>query len=228
LKTSSEVRKISPTEPEPQIIKSAVECIRKGGVIAFPTTGLYGLGANALNRDAVERIFRIKKRPLHKPILVLIKTEADLSMIVREVSAVASQFIKAFWPGGLTIIFTANDSLPAVLTGGTGKIGVRMPVHPVARALVSGLNGTLTGTSANISGEPGCSDVSLLDKRVAEQLDLILDAGPLSGGSGSTVVDVTTPKPVIIREGSISKRQIWSFLGEISGLDDANFIDNRA
>jgi L-threonylcarbamoyladenylate synthase len=228
LKTSCDARKISPTEPEPHIIKSAVACIREGGVIVFPTTGLYGLGADALNPAAVERIFRIKRRPLHKPILVLVKAAADLSMIVREVPPVASQLIKAFWPGGLTIIFAANDSLPAVLTGGTGKIGVRMPVHPVARALVSGLNGTLTGTSANISGEPGCSDVSLLDDQVAEQLDLILDAGPLSGGPGSTVVDMTTPKPVIIREGSISKRQISSCLGEISGLDDANFIDNRA
>jgi len=142
-----------------------------------------------------------------------VKAEADLSKIVGDVPPVASRLIKTFWPGGLTLIFNANNTLPEALTGGTGKIGVRMPVHPVARALVSGLNGMLTGTSANISGEPGCSDVSLLDARVTEQLDLILDAGPLSGGLGSTVVDVTTPKPVIIREGSIAKTRILSVIG---------------
>jgi L-threonylcarbamoyladenylate synthase len=213
LKNSCDIRKISPFEPDPHIIKSAVECIRNGGVIAFPTTGLYGLGADALNRDAVERIFRIKRRPIHKPILVLVNVEADLSMIVKEVPPVASQLLETFWPGGLTIIFSARDTLPEELTGGTGKIGVRMPAHPVARALVSGLNGMLTGTSANISGEPGCSDAPLLDARVSEQLDLILDAGPLSGGMGSTVVDVTTPKPVIIREGAITKNRIWSVIG---------------
>ena len=213
MKTSCDFRQISPFEPDPHIIKSAVECIRDDGVIAFPTTGLYGLGADALNRNAVERIFRIKRRPLHNPILVLIKAEADLSMIVKDVPQLARQLIRTFWPGGLTIIFSAQDTLPEALTGGTGKIGVRMPAHPVAMALVSGLNGILTGTSANISGEPGCSEVSLLDDRVVEKLDLILDAGSLSGGLGSTVVDVTTPKPVIIRQGAIAKNRILSVTG---------------
>ena len=213
MKISCDVRKISASEPQPGIIKSAVECIRDSGVIAFPTTGLYGLGADALNPEAVERIFRIKRRPLAKPILVLVRSKADLSMIVREVPPVALRLIKAFWPGGLSIIFSAKDILPKVLTGGTGKIGVRMPVHPVARALVSGLKGIVTGTSANISGEPACWDVSLLDDRVAQQLDLILDAGPLSGGLGSTVVDVTALHPVILREGAITRGQLEAVIG---------------
>jgi L-threonylcarbamoyladenylate synthase len=213
LKTASNVCNISASEPEPGIIKSAVECIRNSGVIAFPTTGLYGLGADALNAEAVERIFRIKRRPLAKPILVLVKSKADLSTIVREVPPAAFRLMQAFWPGGLTIIFSARDILPKILTGGSGKIGVRMPLHSVARALVFGLNGIITGTSANMSGEPACSNVSLLDERVARQLDLILDAGPLTGGPGSTVVDVTALRPVILREGVITREQLKAVIG---------------
>jgi L-threonylcarbamoyladenylate synthase len=213
LKTSCDSKKISPSQPDLHIIKSAVECIRNGGVIAFPTTGLYGLGADALNREAVKKIFQLKRRPLHKPILILVNAETDLDRIVRNVPPVASQLIKTFWPGGLTIIFNARNTLPEVLTGGTGKIGIRMPAHPVALALVSELKGILTGTSANISGKPGCPDISLLDARVVEQLELILDAGMLAGGLGSTVVDVTTPEPVIIREGAITKNRMLSVIG---------------
>ena len=213
MKTSYDIRKISPVRPDPHTIKSAVACIRSGGVVVFPTSGLYGLGADALNREAVEKIFRIKQRPFHKPILVLVSAATDLEMVVRDIPAAASQLMKMCWPGGVTLIFHARKHLPQALTGGTGKIGVRMPVHPVALALVSEFNGLLTGTSANISGRPGCSDASQLDDRLAEQLDLILDAGVLKGGTGSTVVDVTTPKPVIVREGAVSKNRILSIIG---------------
>ena len=208
MKTSCDVRKISAAKPEADAVESAVQIIERGGVIVFPTTGLYGLGANALHADAVNRIFRIKERPSHRPILLLIADFADLNRLVLEVPASALQLIRTFWPGGLTLVFQAGDTLPTALTGGSGKIGIRLPVHPVARALVKRLGGPLTGTSANLSGGPGCSDIANLDAAVAANVDLILDAGPLKGGVGSTVVDVTAGKPVILREGAISEPQI--------------------
>jgi L-threonylcarbamoyladenylate synthase len=212
LKTSCDVLKVSATDPEPDIITAAVHVIGNGGVIAFPTSGLYGLGADALNPEAVSRIFRIKRRPLHKPILLLVKDVRDLSRIVREVPPAAEKLMNAFWPGGLTLVFNARDTLPGVLTGRSGKIGVRIPIHPVARALVGRLKSPLTGTSANLSEGPGCNDISMLDADVAAHLELILDAGPLKGGPGSTVVDVTVSKPLILREGSVAGRQIKALL----------------
>ena len=207
-----DVLKVSATDPEPGLIAEAVQIIGTGGAIVFPTSGLYGLGVDALNTEAVARIFRIKRRPLHKPILLLVKDVMELRRIVREVPPAAEKLIKAFWPGGLTLVFNARDTLPGVLTGRTGKIGVRMPLHPVARALVGRLKSPLTGTSANLSGGPGCDDISMLDADVAADLDLILDAGPLKGGPGSTVVDVTVSKPVILREGAVAGRQIETLL----------------
>jgi L-threonylcarbamoyladenylate synthase len=193
-------------------MESVVQIISKGGVVVFPTSTLYGLGADARNPKAVGRIYQLKGREFNKPILVLVKDSAELHKIVRDVPPTASTLIKAFWPGGLTIVFRAKETLPAILTAHTGKIGVRIPKHPVAHALVRAFNGALTGTSANVSGDPGCSSISELDNQVTGQVDGILDAGPLMGGRGSTVVDVTTEVPVILREGAIPQKDIFSVL----------------
>jgi len=212
LKTSCKVRKVSATRPEAGVIASAVKVVTNGGVVVFPTTGLYGLGADALQAGPVNSVFKIKGRPAHKPILLLIKEVADLNRFVVCVPDTALQLIRTFWPGGLTLVFRAKDSLPQGLTGGSGKIGVRLPVHPVARALVERLDGPLTGTSANVSGRPGCSDIALLDAAVSAAANFILDAGPLKGGPGSTVVDVTESKPVILREGVVFRERILAAL----------------
>jgi len=189
---------------------SAVAVLKAGGVVAFPTTGLYGLGVDALNPLAIEKIFRIKQRDFGKPILVLIKDESDLSDIVKKIPAPAKRMMTAFWPGKVTIILEARSALPDILTGGTGKIGVRVPQHPVASALVKAFGGPVTGTSANLSGAPGCSAVADLDPGLADSLDMVLDAGPLAGGAGSTVVDATINPPVVLREGVLSEKRIFS------------------
>jgi L-threonylcarbamoyladenylate synthase len=113
-----------------------------------------------------------------------------------------------FWPGRITLVFEAEDTVPQYLTAGTGKIGIRQPEHPVAAALVKALEGPITGTSANRSGKSGCHRVADLDPRLARKLDLILDAGSLKGGSGSTVVDVTEAIPRILREGEVKEEEI--------------------
>lgn len=197
-----------PLNPRDDHIHATSHIIKDGGVIVFPTQYLYGLGADALNAEAVDRVFEIKQRSYHKPLLVLIPHRNDLSRLVQQVSSAAVHMMNCFWPGAVTLIFKAKDTLPSNLTANTGKIGIRMPQHPVALALSTSVGGPLTATSANITGEPGCSTVSDIDPRISDKVDLILDAGPLKGGIGSTVVDVTVDPPKILREGAIPAKDI--------------------
>ena len=129
-----------------------------------------------------------------------------------EISPLAAELIKNFWPGSITIVFEAKDTLPINLTAGTGKIGIRLPKHAVASALVNEAGCPITGTSANISGHAGCSRVSDLDSLIADKLDFMFDAGQLEGGKGSTVVDVTTDLPRILREGAVPAKDIFAVL----------------
>jgi L-threonylcarbamoyladenylate synthase len=207
------IRKINPQKPEPEIIAEATAVIRQGGVLAFPTRCLYGLGADALNAEAVERVVKIKQRSEQNPILVLIDSKKQLESLVMHIPPAAHALMNAFWPGRVTLVFEARNSLPAQLTAQTGKIGVRFPGHPVAAAIVQQVKGPVTGTSANISGQPGCKRAQDLDSTIADQLGLILDAGTLIGGVGSTVVDVTVTPPQILREGQVAANDI---LGRIA------------
>lgn len=203
LEDQHKILRVHPLVPEKDIISKAAEIIMAGGVIAFPTRCLYGLGANALNHDAVNRIYDMKRRPKHKPILVLISRLTDLERFVTHIPQISLPIIEKFWPGKITLIFNAKPNLPVGLTAGTGKIGIRLCEHPVAVAIVEAAGTPITGTSANISGNVGCSDISTLEPELVAQLDLILDAGPLLGGAGSTIVDVTGNFPVIVREGIV-------------------------
>lgn len=212
---------IDPFNPQPDLILKAASSIKNGGIVLFPTRCLYGLGADAFNPEAVDRVFRIKQRPYNKPISVLVKDTKDLHMLVKHIPSTAKCIIDNFWPGQITIVFEAKKTIPVNLTAGTGKIGIRMPEHAVAFSLVKEVNGPITGTSANISGKAGCSAISDLNVQIADQLDIILDAGQLKGGAGSTVIDVTTPFPTILREGYISGKNI------IAALEKINFIDNN-
>ena len=202
------IRKINSQKPETEIIKEAAAVIKQGGVIVFPTRCLYGLGADAMNTDAVERIIEIKQRPQDNPILVLIDSDNQLEMLVEKIPPAADAIMEAFWPGRVHLVYDARQPLPEALSAETGKIGVRLPGHPVAAAMVRQVKGPLTGTSANLSGRPGCYRLPDLDPQIAGQVDLVLDAGTLQGGVGSTVVDVTEEPPRILREGQVTASQI--------------------
>jgi len=212
LNSSSKILAVDPVSPQAYVIKQASETVAKGGVVIFPTTCLYGLAADATNEDAVRKVYRIKKRPPDNPILVLVKDQEALKKIAVSLSPAANAIINNFWPGNITIIFEAQDSMPSITTAGTGKIGIRIPAHNVAIELTKRLKNPLTATSANISETPGCSRISDIDPEIIKQADLILDAGTLKGGMGSTVVDVTTTPPEILREGTISAADILSHL----------------
>lgn len=206
------IRKIDPVNPQPALIVEAVRIIEKGGVVMFPTSFIYGLGADAFNVDAIDRVFRIKKRPYNKPLSVLVKNQEALYRLVQYIPTYALIIMNRFWPGKITIVFKAKDGLPENLTAGTGTIGVRIPEYTAACALVKALNNPITGTSANFSGNVGCSQISELDPLIADKPDLILDAGPLEGGAGSTVIDVTGNRPTILRHGAIAAKDIFAVL----------------
>jgi L-threonylcarbamoyladenylate synthase len=168
---------LDPDNPAPDVIGIAAGIVNSGGVVLVPTRCLYGLGADAFNVAAVHKVFEIKNRPVDNPILVLIKSKDELGR-----------------PGKVTIVFQAKNDVPAELTAGTGKIGVRLPEQKIAVALVRACSNPITGTSANLSGNAGRFRVADLEPKIAEKLDMIIDAGPLKGGVGSTVIDVTVKK----------------------------------
>lgn len=204
------IRHIDPTRPDPALIQRAARTMRTGGIIVFPTSGLYGLGADATNRDAVHRIFQIKHRVTAKPILVLIRNTDQLDQWVTTVPEMAQKLIGRHWPGGITLVFNARQHLPSNLTAGTEKIGIRVPAHPVAMALVDSVDFPVTATSANLAGKPGCATIGDIAPSLVGDVDFVLNAGTLSGGKGSTVVDVTAKLPKIIRPGTVPPEQIFS------------------
>lgn len=219
-------RQMDPSAPDPDGIGAAVEVLKTGGVVVYPTAGLYGLGADALCASAVKKVFAIKRRPETRPVLVLISDLAEMDRLVKQVPDYA-RCLMALWPGRLTLVFEASRAVPALLTGKTGKIGIRLPAHPVAKALVAAFGGPITGTSANRSGFPPASRSRDLDAGLCHEADLVLDAGDLfdsepvhdgpgddnlAGGSGSTVVDVTSWPVRVIREGRLPVSRIQEAL----------------
>jgi len=207
--------RIDPADPAPAILSKAAGVLSAGGVLVFPTRSLYGLGVDAFNEKAVEKLFRIKGRPAGKPVLVLIHDLGQLGSLVIDVPETARHLIRRFWPGRVTLVFHAGKGLPQKLTAGTGKIGVRLAGHPVAARLAAAFGHPITGTSANRSGRPGAFRVPDLDPGIRNAVDLILDAGPLKGGAGSTILDVTCDPPRILREGVVSVSDIFAVLNSI-------------
>jgi len=203
-----EILCVDPESPDEDTIGKAAALIKMGGLVVFPTSSFYGLGASAFHAETVDKVFRAKKRDPQNPVLILIASLAELDPLVRSVPKPAAQLMEALWPGSLTLVFQAADVLPSNLTGYTGKIGIRLASHAVAHSLVSAVGKPITGTSANISGQGGCSTVAGLDQHIRDQVDLVIDAGRLPGGEGSTVVDVTISPPKIIREGAIEAEKI--------------------
>jgi L-threonylcarbamoyladenylate synthase len=195
--------KIDPGKPDEEKLGEAIRILLEGGVAAFPTETFYGLGADARNEAAVEKIFRIKGRDFHNPIALIVADEREVVPLVEEIPATAKILMQTFWPGPLTLIFRAAPSVSSRLTGGTGKIGIRVSSHPVARFLAASLAGPLTATSANLSGGPECSSADAVIRTLGDLPDAVIDGGPTPGGAGSTILDITVSPPLILREGAI-------------------------
>jgi L-threonylcarbamoyladenylate synthase len=199
----SNIIAIDAARPDPMILRQARHTLQKGGLVVIPTRHLYGLAVDALNPEAVHRVFDIKQRPLHQPLLILIPSRAAVDIYAQDVDERARILMEAFWPGKLTIILKARSLLPPLVTGGTGRIGLRLPEHAVCRELVVLLGRPITATSANLSGQPGCHRVEDLPPAILSAADLVLNAGVLKSGLGSSVVDVQPGEVQVLREGAV-------------------------
>jgi L-threonylcarbamoyladenylate synthase len=193
-------------------IEKVSQIILQGGVVAFPTETFYGLGADALDSKALQKVFQIKGREDKKPLLLLVADRTWLPGLVKKISPPAQRLMERFWPGPLTLVFEASPHLPPMLTANTGKVGVRISSHPVAQALVQAVGRAITATSANVAGQPSASLASEVFQALGKQVDAVLDGGQTAGGLGSTVLDVSGILPKIIRQGAVARTELAPFL----------------
>jgi len=184
------------------------DVFKSGGVIAFPTETFYGLAVDPFDSSAVERLFTLKGRSQKNPVSLIVKDRTMLLTVVNRIPSVAEGLMKRFWPGPLTIVFEAHPSIPARLVGGTGTIAVRISSNEVCAKLLSTLGRPVTATSANPSGKAPASTPEEVAAYFNGKIDVLIDGGKLPGRLGSTIVDVTTDKIKIIREGEIPSAEI--------------------
>ncbi|OGO52907.1 MAG: threonylcarbamoyl-AMP synthase [Chloroflexi bacterium RBG_16_68_14] len=187
-------------------LKRAVEVLRRGGLVAYPTDTVYGLAADPANPQAVEKLFEAKRRPPNQPVPLLLASAADVALVVSDVPEVARRLMDAFWPGALTIVLRKAPSFQSAAVGET--VGLRVPDHPVPRELARLLGGPITGTSSNVSGGPEPLTADEARSQLGDAVDLILDGDRCPGGRPSTVVDCTVEPPRIVREGAISRQEL--------------------
>ena len=211
----TEVIKIDQNNMDTEALERAAAIIRDGGLVAFPTETVYGLGADALSAEASKKIYAAKGRPSDNPLIVHVAEFSDMEKIAQEMPEEAKKLADAFWPGPLTMIVRKNDKVPYETTGGMDTVAVRMPNHPVALELIRRSGGYIAAPSANTSGKPSPT----LAEHVAFDMDgripMILDGGPVGIGIESTIVDLTEDIPMILRPGYITKEMLSEVLGEV-------------
>jgi len=206
---------LNPAEPDREAISRAAESLRNGGLVAFPTETVYGLGADALNPEAVRRIFVAKGRPLDNPIIVHVGGPEDLGALADDVPAEAARLMGQFWPGPLTLILRKSGQLPPEVTGGQDTVAVRMPRNTVALALVRALGRPIAAPSANLSGRPSPTTAGHVLHDLGGRIDIILDGGPVEVGIESTVLDLSQHPPVILRPGAVTREDLKPFIGAV-------------
>jgi L-threonylcarbamoyladenylate synthase len=195
--------KVNPFDPEERLIWETADVLGKGGIIGYPTETVYGLGADAYNDEALEKLFKIKGREVGKPISILIGNMDMLGEVTARVPPLVMDLIRGHWPGPLTIIFEASKTCSSILTGDSGKIGVRISPNRIAQKLLEAFKRPLTSTSANFSGMSSLFDPHEVYRAFRGRIDLILDGGKTGGEAVSTVIDVTVSPPRVVREGVV-------------------------
>ncbi|MDR1979976.1 MAG: threonylcarbamoyl-AMP synthase [Synergistaceae bacterium] len=199
--------------PDPRIIARAARVLRGGGLAAFPTETVYGLGANGLSPDAVNKIFRAKGRPTDNP-LILHLAAPEQAELLAGVDGRAADTMKAFWPGPLTLVLPARAHVPKEVTAGLSTVALRMPDHPVALALIEAARCPIAAPSANRSGRPSPTDAEAVEADLGDRIDILLDAGSVDVGLESTVIDLTGRKILLLRPGGTPAERLEEFFGE--------------
>ena len=198
--------------PQRDAIQEAATWIRNGGLVALPTDTLYGLAADPFSASAIARVFAVKGRAAERALPLIAAETSQVTAHLGRLPDAARHLAERFWPGPLTLLVPAAVALARDVTGGTGKVGVRVPADAIARAICAEADRPITATSANISGQPATSDPDLVERSLGDRLDLLIDAGMTRGGAPSTIVDVTGADAVLVRAGAISWDDIQAWL----------------
>ena len=206
-------------------LKEASAVIRSGGLVAFPTETVYGLGGDATNPEASRKIYAAKGRPSDNPLIVHIADFSQLRNIVAEVPQEAEKLAEAFWPGPLTMILRKNDVIPYETTGGLDTVAIRMPSHPVARAFLQDSGCMIAAPSANTSGRPSPTTAQHVWEDLHGKIEILLDGGPVGIGIESTIVDLSEERPMILRPGYITQEMLSAVLGDV-GMDPGLASEN--
>jgi L-threonylcarbamoyladenylate synthase len=191
----------------------AARLLRDGGLVVVPTDTVYGVSAALTCPESIARLYAVKRRPIDRPIALLVDNVAQVEAVVDSISPIAIRLMEQFWPGGLTLALPKKATVPDVVTASGPTVAVRMPNHSVPRALARRLGGPLPTTSANVSGQPSPPDAEAARAQLGDEVDLILDAGFAPGGVESTVIDLTTDPPTVRRVGAVTVEAIESVLG---------------
>lgn len=207
--------KVDPQDPDQTVIKLAAEVILQGGLVAFPTETVYGLGANAFDEQAVVKIFQAKRRPMDNPLIVHIADIRDLDLVAEEVPLEAEKSIRRFWPGPLTLVLPKSDLVPEVVTARLPSVAVRMPSHPVAFKLISSVGIPIAAPSANLAGRPSPTRAQHVIEDLWSRVDVILDGGETTYGIESTVLDLTCDTPTILRPGPVTLEELKEVLERV-------------
>lgn len=210
---SSEILKISPEAPESHVVEYAASFIRRGRVIAIPTDTFYGLCADPFNLYAVERVFLLKGRPETRALPILVNSIEQAVTLVRDVPDAFLTLAHKFWPGALTLVVEATHRLPLKVTGNTGRVALRWADSRIATAVIEAAGGPVTGTSANLSSHPSCTNPTQIVEQMGDHIPLILDAGDTGGTLASTIVRIDGDDWKIAREGAISDSEIHRVFG---------------
>jgi L-threonylcarbamoyladenylate synthase len=198
-----------------KVIQQAAEIIRMGGLVAFPTETVYGLGADAFNPIAVARIFEVKRRPYFDPLIVHVSSQDDLDRLVAEIPITARRLLEKFWPGPLTLVLKKKEAVPDLVTSGLPTVAVRMPRHPMTLRLIS-LSGTpLVGPSANPFGYLSPTTAEHVREQLRDQIDFVLDGGPCEVGVESTIISCAEENPRLLRAGGIPLEEIETTAGRV-------------
>ncbi|MDE6924914.1 MAG: threonylcarbamoyl-AMP synthase [Acetatifactor sp.] len=214
------------SEEEEKMLRQAGEVIKKGGLVAFPTETVYGLGGDGLNSESSRKIYAAKGRPSDNPLIVHICRLEDIHYIVRDFPENAGKAAEAFWPGPLTMILPKSDRVPCETTGGLDTVAVRFPSHPAARRLIEYGGGYIAAPSANRSGRPSPTKAKYVIEDMDGRIDMILDGGEDDIGLESTVVDMTVTPPQILRPGFITGEMLERVLGKVD--TDVTIIDSES
>lgn len=219
------IKKVDRNNIDKEIIEEAGNILKRGGLVAFPTETVYGLGANALDEEAAMKTYAAKGRPSDNPLIVHIARTEDLAGIVEEVPPVVKDIAARFWPGPLTMIFKKNEKVPLGTTGGLETVAVRMPDDEVARQMILAGGGYISAPSANTSGRPSPTTAQHVAEDLSGKIEMILDGGSVDIGVESTILDMTVTPPMILRPGAITEEMLKDVIGEVS-VDETLISEN--